>query len=335
MYVRRNIRFKVIWRFTWRNLVYFTVWASFVTWLFGYFDQNGTNIGIPFLPLSTMGIAVAFYLGFKNSQSYDRFWEGRKIWGGIVNVSRHWANQVLSYVTSPDDAITAEQLDLIKRRLILRQLSWINTLRIQLRKTTIFDRKNLTYVPDFGLVNDQECEDCIAYFLQSGEYLKVKDQANAATHILHLQGEDLAALNSKKYFNDFRHMDMMKSIERLYDYQGMCERIKNTPFPRQYAYFSSVFVWIFVLLVPFGLIELFHSMEGDSTAWLNVPFSVLVSWVFVTMESIGDNSEDPFENYVNDVPMSAICRTIEIDLLQMLKEPNIPPKMEPFGDVLL
>jgi putative membrane protein len=335
MYVRRNIRFKVIWRFTWRNLVYFILWASFVTWLFGYFDQNGTNIGIPFLPLSTMGIAVAFYLGFKNSQSYDRFWEGRKIWGGIVNVSRTWANQVLSYVVSPDDSITNEQLHLIKRRLILRQLSWINTLRIQLRKTTIFDRKNLTYVPDFGLVNDKECEDCIAYFLQSGEYLKVKDQENAATHILHLQGEDLAALNAKNYFNDFRHMDMMKSIERLYDYQGMCERIKNTPFPRQYAYFSSVFVWIFVLLVPFGLIELFHSMEGDSTVWLNIPFSVLVSWVFVTMESIGDNSEDPFENYVNDVPMSAICRTIEIDLLQMLKEPNIPPKMEPFGDVLL
>lgn len=115
----------------------------------------------------------------------------------------------------------------------------------------------------------------------------------------------------------------------------MCERIKNTPFPRQYAYFSSIFVWIFLILLPFGLVEEFHSMIGDSTVWLNVPFTVLLSWVFSTMEVVGDNSEDPLENYVNDVPMSAICRTIEIDLLQLLKEKEIPPVLRAIDDVLL
>ena len=333
MYVRRDIRLKVILRFAWKNLLIFTGWGIIVTSLYVYFEARKTNIGIPFLPLSTIGIAVAFYLGFKNSQSYDRFWEGRKIWGGIVNYSRTWANQVLSYIKT--DGGDAQELLATKNRLVRRHLAYINALRIQLRSTTIFDRKNLSFVPDFGLKNDRECKECIAYFLDGKEYDFVMERANAASHLIRYQGEELARLNSSGVISDYHHVNMMTTLEQFYNLQGMCERIKNTPFPRQYAYFSSVFVWVFVLLLPFGLVEQFHEIGGASSVWLTVPFSVLISWVFSTMEVVGDNSEDPFENYVNDVPMSAICRTIEIDLLQMIDADDVPPKMQPVGDVLL
>lgn len=331
MYVKRNIRWNVILRFAWKNLLIFTIWASLVTFLFVYCNQQSINVGIPFLPLSTIGIAVAFYVGFKNNQSYDRFWEGRKVWGQIVNSSRSFAAKILAYTKHiPEEKPAA-------KRIIYRQLAWINALRIQLRATTIFDRKNISYVPNFGLRNDRECKDCIDFFLEGDDYSQIVDKANAASQLLRIQSEHLTQLKNNKLITDFEHVNLMKEIEILYDQQGKCERIKNTPFPRQYAYFSSVFVWIFILLLPFGLVEEFHQIDGDSTVWLTVPFSILISWIFSTIEIVGDNSEDPFENYVNDVPMSAICRTIEIDLMEMVGESkeNIPTKMQPIGDVLL
>ena len=128
---------------------------------------------------------------------------------------------------------------------------------------------------------------------------------------------------------------MMTAIKDAYTLQGACERIKNTPFPRQYAYFSNVFVQIFVLLLPFGLLGEFSKLADGNGVWLNIPFSLLISWIFTTMEIVGDNSEDPFENYVNDVPMTAICRTVEIDLREMLGETQLPARMQPVNDILL
>jgi len=334
MYIRRNIKWSVIFRFAWVNLIKFTVWSTIVVTAYVFLKDMGYVIGIPFLPLSTIGIAVAFYVGFKNSQSYDRFWEGRKIWGGIVNYSRTWANQVLSFLEcSP--SLNKEEVQKIKERMVYRHLGYINALRIQLRMTTIHDRKNLSYVPDFKLANDRDCVETIGNFLSQEEYNDVVHKVNTATQLNRKQGEELAKLRKEGVINDFQHINLMESLAEFYNLQGKAERIKNTPFPRQYAYFSSVFVWIFIILLPFGLVEEFHKIAEGAIVWLAIPFSVLISWIFSTIEVVGDNSEDPFENYVNDVPMSAICRTIEIDLKQMLGETELPPKAEPVGDVLL
>jgi putative membrane protein len=337
MYVRRNIRWNIIWKFAWRNLLFFTLWAFFVTSLYLGLSKQGTDISIPFLPLSTIGIAVAFYIGFKNSQSYDRFWEGRKIWGGIVNYSRTWANQVLNYTedTTMTDPNVPKVVFSLHCELIYRHIAWINALRIQLRRTTILDRKNLSYVPDLKLKNDRECQDFIKSFLSEKEYLEVMQKANTATHLVRKQGNSLRQLVEVQQLDTFRQVNMMQTLEELYNLQGKCERIKNTPFPRQYAFFSTVFVWIFVILLPFGLVSEFNEMSNRAIVWLTVPFSVLISWIFVTIESVGDNSEDPFENYINDVPMTALCRTIEIDLRELLGETDLPPKVEPVDDILL
>ena len=90
-----------------------------------------------------------------------------------------------------------------------------------------------------------------------------------------------------------------------------------------------------MVLLPFGLVEEFEKIADGEVVWLTIPFSILISWIFTTIEIVGDNSEDPFENYVNDVPMTAISRTIEIDLREMLGETELPPKVEPVEDILL
>lgn len=336
MYVRRKIRPGVVLKFAWKNILLSTAWAAIVVFLYQELDDKKLHIGIPFLPLSTIGIAVAFYVGFKNNQAYDRFWEGRKIWGGIVNYSRTWANQVLSYLDC-SKKLSKEEMLVIQERLVRRQLSWINALRIQLRTTTIFDRQNLTYVPSFSLENDRDCKDHISKYISDEEYEQVMNKFNPATHLNRLQGEDLAMLRKNDSINDFQHINLMDTLAEFYNLQGKCERIKSTPFPRQFAYFSSLFVWIFVLLLPFGMVEEFNDIQDGNIVWLAVPFSALVAWVFNSMEVIGDNSEDPFENYINDVPMSAICRTIERDLLQLIDEDpaKIPEKLQPVNDILL
>ncbi|MFD2787830.1 bestrophin family protein [Hymenobacter rubripertinctus] len=320
MYVRRNIRWHVIWQFAWKSVLFFTVYSFLVclTYRLGFH-----SLDIPWQPVATLGIAVSFYIGFKNNGAYDRFWEGRKLWGGIVNYSRTWAVQTLEFITSVVDApdvqappATGEELSVRHRRIVYRQIAWCNSLRLALRRQP-------------GLWDEQ-----VAPFLEPEESERLRNRQNPPAHLLRQQAADLRVLREERgLLNDFQHVNMMQSLEELFNLQGGCERIKNTPFPRQYAYFSYVFVWLFSLLLPLGLIGEFARM-GPDHIWLTIPFSVLVSWVFNTMEVVGHTSENPFENEMNDVPMTAICRTIEIDLREMLGETELPPKLAPIDDIL-
>lgn len=340
MYTRRNIKWNLVLRFAWPNLIKFTLWSTFVTYIFHFFEHKGFIISIPFEPLSVIGIAVAFYIGFKNNASYDRFWEGRKIWGGIVNYSRTWGNQVLSFVTNrhATKPISKEEIFNIQKQLIYRHIAWLNALRFQLRQCTSFSLKHPKTVRSIQQMgkdpNGDPWDQEVGGFLDKSEYEYLIDRRNTATQLIRKQGEQLRELHEKSgLIDDFRHMELMSSLEEFYTLQGKCERIKNTPFPRQYAFFSKVFTWIFILLLPFGMVGLFAQMNHELT-WLTIPFCVLISWVFITMEIVGDNSEDPFENFLNDVPMTALCRVIEIDLREMIGETDLPEKVKPIDDIL-
>ncbi|MBK8565203.1 MAG: hypothetical protein IPN76_18140 [Saprospiraceae bacterium] len=339
MYIHRNIHWKIVLRFAWKYLLIFTAWSTVTMAIHVHLHNHGTNLSIPFAPLGTIGVAVAFYIGFKNNQSYDRFWEARTIWGGIVNGSRTWANQVLSYVSNyhKNTNLTDDELKEIHKRLIYRHLAWINALRLLLRKQSSFSPNYLGAVRRYqaGSPERRHWEEEVKPFLSEKDYEDLICVQNMPAQILRRQGDDLKALMEKtQVIEDFRHMELMASLKDFYNEQGRCERIKNTPLPRQYSYFSKVFCWIFILLLPFALISEFHKM-GEGYDWLVVPFSVLISWIFMTIELVGDNSEDPFENFMNDVPMTALCRNIEIDLREMLGETELPPRVLPENGILM
>ena len=319
-------------RFAWKNLIFFTLYAALLFSLYHILDWK--HIDIPFQPLSVIGIAVAFYIGFKNSQSYDRFWEGRKIWGGIVNYSRTWANNVLSYVEND----RAAQITLI-----YRQIAWINALRIQLRQPNSFSIKENGSVERMFDKHGERNPVCNGFdvLLDPKEVQDLENRKNVATHLIKNQALQLKSLLAEGKITEFDKQVFHNNLEEMYNLQGKCERIKNTPFPRQYAYFSTVFTWIFVLLLPLGLLNVFETQlaqldEGNNWWYivLMIFFSVLISWMFTTMEKVGSNSEDPFEGRINDVPMTALCRTIEIDLRDMLDEENLPEKTKPMHNIL-
>ena len=176
------------------------------------------------------------------------------------------------------------------------------------------------------------------------ELAYVLSKSNKPAQILSLQSKRLRELRARRLIEDFRHMEMQNLLNELVALQGKSERIKNFPYPRQYATLNSKFMWIFVLLLPFGVMFEFDKIGNEVAAsypligkyfvWLSIPFSVLVMWVFHTMERIGRVSENPFEGTPNDVPITTISRGIEIDLREMIdQDPSeIPVPIEPQYD---
>jgi len=291
--------------------------------------------GLPFSFVSVTAIAVAFYVGFKNNSSYERLWEARKIWGSYVNASRIFATYVLDFI-APSQSIDKDTLLQTQHRIIKRHIAYLTAIRLQLRKQTVWKMEevgNKIVSSDTNFINEQlDLE--LSDYMRDEEVDYVVLQNNPAVHILKMQSEDLQTLYSKKCMSDIHHVEIARVIAEFYNQQGACERIKGFPFPRQYAYYSKVFVYLLISILPLAVFSELSKLNEHIT-WVTIPISVTISWIFFTLEIVGDSSENPFENAINDVPITAISRNIEIDLLQMIKETNVPDKIKSENDILM
>ena len=320
-------------------ILIFVMLAAIPTVAYAVFGM--TWVALPWLPIALVGTAVAFLIGFKNNASYDRTWEARKIWGAIVNSSRSWALMARDYVTNDHTTtpLSEAELSSIHRQLIYRHIAWLNALRFQLRQPkpweTIHHRRNRKYVEKWPVDEwRSRLEDALEPLLSEDDHGYVLSKGNRASHLLSLQSMNLKTLKQSGAIEDFRHMEMQAMLTDLFTQQGKCERIKNFPFPRQYATINLFSVWLFAILAPFGMVHEFAKL-GPNFVWATIPFTAMVCWVFITMEKIGEASENPFQGGANDVPITALTRTIEIDLRQMLDETNTPPPIEATNQILL
>jgi len=294
---------------------------------------------VPWLPISVIGIAVAFFIGFKNNASYGRLWEARMIWGGIVNTSRSWGLMVKDFITNEfaERKLSEEELKKIHKEIIDRHIGWLTALRYQMRTPRSWEHTNNHEARSRMGIEIQELEvpleDEILKYLTNDEAEEVLSKQNPAIQIISKQSERLKELKQMGLIEDFRHMEMENLLVELITHQGKSERIKNFPFPRQYATFNLISVWVFTSLLPLGMISTFEDM-GSAFVWVSIPFSTLVGWIFFVMEEIGDYSENPFEGLSNDIPITSLSRTIEIDLKEMFGEKDIPPKIEAVNNIL-
>jgi len=346
MYVKKNFGLKSILRFTGVHLIWISLWAAIVALIYQYTPLKEWMV-IPWLPLSVIGTAVAFYVGFKNNSAYDRLWEARKIWGAIINGSRSWGASSKSFLSNQFSSQNRSEAELntYRKKLIYRHIGWLYALRSQLLIPTSWEhvsqgnhmrRMIKKRIKNFGvgLLGDEVSEFELKQFLPSDEYERLINYKNTATQIIDQQSQDLKQLREEDIIDDFRHMELQKLLNDFYTFQGQCERIKKFPLPRQYGSMSLVFVGIFIFLLPLGMVSEFAKL-GEFGVWLSIPFTVLVGWVYVMMELIGDYSENPFEGLGNDIPMLSLCRTIEIDLREMLGETELPEPIQPINDVLM
>lgn len=345
MYIYKNIPLKGALSFSGGHLIWLSLWAVSVTCIHEY--STWKWLDVPWLPISLVGTAVAFYVGFKNNQSYDRTWEARKIWGAIVNSSRAWGSTTKSYISNhfTNHPESEKGLHNIKQRLLYRHIAWLYTLREQLLIPTPWEHINqnphVRLVTQkrrkrFGLgaIDDNFTEEDLKKLLPDGEYDRLIQYKNTATQIIDTQSQDLQLLRDKGLIDDFRHMELQKILNDFYIHQGKCERIKKFPLPRQYGSMSFIFVCIFIFLLPFGMVSEFSKL-GEFGAWWSIPFTIIAGWIYLMMELVGDYSENPFEGLGNDIPMLSLCRTIEIDLREMLGETDLPPAIKAKEGVLM
>lgn len=299
-------------------------------------------LSIPFVPIALLGTAVAFIVGFKNNASYDRLWEARKIWGAIVNASRGWGITIKDYVTNRHaiQPLPENELFEIKAKFLNRHFAWLTALRFSLREErkweAIYKSHNNEYREKWFKVSEQsgDLQKELSAYLSPEELAMVMSKTNKAAQILALQSHHLGGLLESGLIEDFRHIELEKLLQEFYNQQGASERIKNFPYPRQYATVNLYFTKIFICLLPLGMLQEFDKLGGD-LVWLCIPFSVLSSWVFTTMEKIGEATENPFEGSANDVPITAMSRGIEIDLKEMFGMNNIPAHLKPENNILV
>lgn len=332
MHAGRRFKFKEVIYWTRRDIYVFTVMATIPTAIWYFFDVRW--LVIPWVAIALIGTAAAFVVGFKNTQTYNRLWEARQIWGSIINSSRSWA--ILAR-----DTVSAEKEEI--RLLVYRHLAWITALRYQMREPRNWESMQLASNKEFARfykVSEHEIpiEEELKKFLEPDEMSYVLKKKNRATHILSLQSQHLKRLKESGKVTDLDFIELERTLSMLYDHQGRSERIKNFPYPRQFATVNQMFVRLFVGILPFGILQEFGKLTpelGNWFIWLTIPCSLTVGFVFYLMERIGESTENPFEGGANDVPITNISRTIEIDLREMLDETNIPPATTPHNNILL
>lgn len=347
MYVQRRYPFKSVLKWTKREIIFFTIFSTVVTALFEVLNIKWLQI--PFAPVGLVGTAVAFLVGFQNNAAYDRIWEARKIWGGIVNTSRTLIITVKDSFYMHRSEANKEETEAL-REVTNRHIAWLTTLRYAMRTKKSWEstykalhkQEEMWYnIPE----NKTTLEEELVPYLSKEEYDYVMSKDNKPNAVINLQSKHLRKLTDQKKLWDFSLLNLQQMLKELTALQGKAERIKNFPYPKQYGSIGYHFVHIFMWLLPMAIIPAFANMGlkivdtnqfiGEYFVWLNIPFTVIVIWVFNTMLRIGLAGENPFEGSPNDVPISNISRGITRDILQIIDEDpeNIPEPFENLNDI--
>lgn len=250
-------------------------------------------ISIPLAVPAILGTVISLLLGFRSNQAYDRWWEARQIWGAIVNDSRTLARQILSFTESQYEEDEVQQM---RQRMIRRQIAWCYALGQSLRRLS----------PTSGLDK----------FLSRRDLENLSRYNNVPMALLDQQARDLRRGLEEGYFNRYQQIELDRTLTRLCDSMGKCERIKNTVFPSTYSSYIHFSLLLFICMLPFGVIDYFGFLE--------VPLVVAISACFLLIEKMAIHLQDPFENKPTDTPMTAIAATIEKDLRQLLHDQELP-----------
>lgn len=248
-------------------------------------------------PFTLWGLTLAIFLGFRNTVAYQRFWEARTLWS---------------------------ELSIVVRNLTRQSLSLMPDLAPQQRRHLLDSLMGFSYVLKDWLRGAKPGEDAIR--LLGAEQQAVFKTHNPPSALLGMVGQQLMLHARQQNVSDVLKADMDQQLSRLSYVLGGCERISNTPIPYPYILMLHRIVHVYCFLLPFCLVQ--------SIGWFT-PFAVLVlAYTFFGLDALGDQIADPFDTQPNDLPLNALCRDLEISVLDMLGEPA-PEPMQPINNVQL
>lgn len=290
MLLRKNIPFKYIFGKIKFELLGILLYTSLLVWLHQYYAPV---LSIPLAVPAILGTIISLLLGFRSNQAYDRWWEARHIWGAVVNDSRTLARQILSFTDIMEEG---DDIHLFRERVIRRQIAWGYGLGQALRQ--------------------MHARQGLERFISKKELQFIARYDNVPLALLDLHGRDLKQALEMGWINRYQQVELDRTISRLCDSMGKCERIKNTVFPSTYSLYIHFSLLLFMGLLPFGLIEYF--------GFLTIPLTAAIAACFLLIEKMAIHLQNPFENKPTDTPMTAIARRVEKDLRQMLSDQEMP-----------
>lgn len=251
---------------------------------------------IPPMPISIpafLGTAISVILSFKLNQSYDRWWEARKIWGTIVNESRNLVLQLQSF--------TGREQEETIRRITYRQIAWCFALGQSLRELEPLEK--------------------LDRFLSNEDIDRINHQRNKPLAIQQLNALEIGSLRKQHAFDSISHVQLNTTLVNLVNAQGMAERIKSTVFPATYRLFLHFFIYLFVVTLSISL--------SGIESYFEIPLLLVISSVFFLLERTAAHLQDPFSNKPTDTAMTSIAITIEVNLKQLIGEKDVPQPVTP------
>jgi len=263
--------------------------------------------------LAAVGLVVAslsIFLAFRVNESYARWWEARTLWGQLVNASRGFARQVTTLLVDEGAEEQSGRVTALQSALVYRQIAFVNALRMSLREENDWD----------GLKP----------FLSADDFAGLAGAQNKPAWLLQQQAVQLAEARSTGVLCSMGQNQLDKTFRQLHDVQGGCERIKNTAFPDKVAFVSRAIAWVMAITIAIAIMD--PNNRFDPVDMVVVPVFMLS---LILIERLGAELKNPFENEPNDTPMTALCRSIERDLRQVLGETELPPPLEPVNGVLM
>jgi putative membrane protein len=300
------IELKIPWKRILKDLkyvmIFIVIYMSSISIIDFYYPMQ--SLHIPIALITVPGTVIALLLGFRTNSAYDRWWEARIIWGAIVNDSRTWVRQLLTFVDCKGNSSIAYAH---VRKMAMRHIAWNYALTGHLRK--------LDTTPSF--------EDR----LDVAEMRTVKTKTNVPNALLYNQGQDLKTLRESQLIDQYQFVSLDQTLTRFTDSMGKCERIKNTVFPTSYSLLVDVLIYMWIFFLPLGLI--------DNIGLFLIPTTVSLAFSFLAIDRIAYYMQDPFDNIPSDTPMMALSRTIEINILEELEEKSIPHPLLPINGVLM
>jgi putative membrane protein len=304
--LKRNFDPRKVATYIWPQLLAALVWSAIVH--VAYVGLGWHFISAPFGVLGILGTALAIFLAFRNNTAFGRWGEASQAWTAITAASRTFARLIVTFTDSHAHTpqYQAGPAAAFKREMIQRQLAWVNALRMQLR----------------GQMDVSQ----LAPYLEGAELAGLGQAHSKTAALLQTQGRRIYDAMAAGILQGFDSFQLEGQLAALASQQAVCERIKLIPVPRQYDYFTRLFVWAFILLTPLSLVG---TLAREDVAYLLVPLTLLFAFVFAIVQRTGEVNEEPFENRITDVPLTAVCRIIERDLRAVLGEADLPPLLEP------
>lgn len=289
----------------WKVLLVNIILATLVTMTHG--DLFSHKVTLTAIPFTLIGLPLAIFLGFRNNAAYDRYCEGRKLWGEIVLQSRNFARQCLTLIEHAEPLQAGAGLHDVRVRMIYRTIAFAHALRHLLRVTNATAETQPLLLP--------------------GEWQQSTKAANIPDYLMHQMGNDLRLCINEKRLDGCLAASIDASMSAMTAAAAACERIKSTPIPFSYTLLLHRTAYLYCFLLPFGLV--------DVTGFMT-PFVVgIVAYTFFGLDALGDEIEEPFGNLPNDLALDAICRAVEINLRDALSEDHGLPQLKPVNYCLM